>query len=183
MERWKSGVSIATLERHESALLGFVFTCAIGHRSRDDDQRSGATIPRVFLTTATISRPRVRGEKGASRRPPPSAGRIEAGKTLFRRSRHVQADISRRQGQHTASLDRVLPQGDGRHQQYFNRARRRNSTRLDLGAITNRRGGANKISQLRLYVANGFTSARPYLARGHDIDDLRDETCRFFSTA
>ena len=66
-------------------------------------------------------------------------------------------------------------------QQYFIEQRVRNFYSVSISGYHIAEAGANPISQLAFTLANGFTIAEYYLARGMKIDDFAPNLSFFFS--
>ena len=84
--------------------------------------------------------------------------------------------------EHLHLLDRVQPEGDGRHRRVLRAPRRAQLLfGVDLAAITSPRPAPTRSASSPSRCRNGFTFVEAYLARGMHIDDFAPNLSFFFS--
>jgi methylmalonyl-CoA mutase len=176
-----SGVSIATVEDMKVLYSGFDL-CAPATSVSMTINGPAPAILAMFLNTAIDQRiDAFREEEG---REPDEAETSELRAWVLSNVRGtVQADILKEdQGQNTCifSTDFAL-RCMGDIQQYFIDHQVRNFYSVSISGYHIAEAGANPISQLAFTLANGFTYAEAYLARGMDIDDFAPNLSFFFS--
>ena len=176
-----SGVSIATLDDMKVLYSGFDLCSPTTSVSMTINGPAPAILA-MFLTTAIDQRlDAFRAEHG--REPDAAeAARIRAF-VLGQVRGTVQADILKEdQGQNTCifSTDFAL-RCMADIQQWFIDEQVRNFYSVSISGYHIAEAGANPISQLAFTLANGFTYAEAYLARGMDVDAFAPNFSFFFS--
>src|SRR5690606_5240879 len=176
-----SGVSIATLDDMKALYDGFDL-CSPNTSVSMTINGPAPTILAFFLNTAIDQViDRFRAEEG---REPDAAEREELTAWALQNVRGtVQADILKEdQGQNTCIFStefslRMMAD----IQEWFIRHKVRNFYSVSISGYHIAEAGANPITQLAFTLANGFTFAESYLARGMKIDDFAPNLSFFFS--
>jgi len=177
----ESGVSICSLEDMKILYGGFDL-CARNTSVSMTINGPAPIILAMFLNTA-IDQQMAAFEKEEGRAPSDREREAIRGRTLMQVRGTVQADILKEdQAQNTCifSTDFALKMM-GDIQEYFARNKVRNYYSVSISGYHIAEAGANPVSQLAFTLANGFTLAEYYLARGMDIDDFAPNLSFFFS--
>ena len=176
-----SGVSVATLDDMKILYGGFDL-CSPSTSVSMTINGPAPTILAMFLNTA-VSQALERFKKDNKRAPKPSEAAKIRQWVLENVRGTVQADILKEdQGQNTCifSTEFALKMMAD-IQQYFVKNSVKNFYSVSISGYHIAEAGANPISQLAFTLANGFTFAESYLARGMKIDAFAPNLSFFFS--
>ena len=176
-----SGVSVATLDDMKVLYDGFDL-CSPSTSVSMTINGPAPTILAMFLNTA-VSQALERFKKD-NKRAPKASEAVKIRQWVLENVRGtVQADILKEdQGQNTCifSTEFALKMMAD-IQEYFVENSVKNFYSVSISGYHIAEAGANPISQLAFTLANGFTFAEAYLARGMKIDDFAPNLSFFFS--
>jgi methylmalonyl-CoA mutase len=179
----ESGVSVCTLDDAKRLYAGFDLCDPNTSVSMTINGPAPMLLAFFFNTAIDQQADRFRKENGRA----PSAEEFQAlkEKTLQTVRGTVQADILKEdQAQNTCIFSTEFAlRMMGDIQQYFVDHKIRNYYSVSISGYHIAEAGANPISQLAFTLANGFTFAEYYLARGMHIDDFAANFSFFFSNA
>jgi isobutyryl-CoA mutase len=176
-----SGVSVATLDDAKALYDGFDL-CSPTTSVSMTINGPAPTVLAMFLNTAIDQQlDRFREEEG--REPDAQEAETVRARALREVRGTVQADILKEdQGQNTCIFSTEFAlRCMADVQEWFIEHEIRNFYSVSISGYHIAEAGANPISQLAFTLANGFTYAEAYRARGMDIDDVAPNFSFFFS--
>ncbi|WP_211262597.1 fused isobutyryl-CoA mutase/GTPase IcmF [Nitriliruptor alkaliphilus] len=176
-----SGVSVATLDDAKALYAGFDLTSPTTSVSMTINGPA-PTILAMFLNTA-IDQQLDAFREVEGREPDAQEAEDIRARTLREVRGTVQADILKEdQGQNTCIFSTEFAlRCMADVQEWFIEQQVRNFYSVSISGYHIAEAGANPITQLAFTLANGFTYAEAYRARGMDVDDFAPNFSFFFS--